>query len=370
MDERAIRGYSILAKGDEPQAIGNEIWSVPSQSSDKRYMVARNETGWHCECPDHMFRNVECKHIHAVQFSISLKEKLKIDSDSSLKIQELVSCRHCGSPNIVRYGKRGRKQLYMCKDCELTFVPDDYFKRMKFQPTIITTCLDLYYKGVSTRGICDHLHQLYGLKITHVTLLNWISKYAEMIEKYVKTLKPEVSNRWHVDEMKVKFHGDWRWLWNMMDSQTRYLLASTISEKREIEDARRIFIETKLAVKGKKPNQIVTDGLEAYEQAFKKEFFTLKGPRTEHVQRIQFSRGINNNLIERLHGTKRDREKVMRGLKKEETRIVVGQDIYYNYVKPHMALKGLTPAEVAKTDEALGRNKWLGLIKKSQTQSN
>ncbi len=40
------------------------------------------------------------------------------------------------------------------------------------------------------------------------------------------------------------------------------------------------------------------------------------------------------------------------------------QDIYYNYVRPHQALEGKTPAEKAGIgiDE---QNKWLGLIKKS-----
>jgi len=51
-------------------------------------------------------------------------------------------------------------------------------------------------------------------------------------------------------------------------------------------------------------------------------FFTLKKPRTEHISHIRLDGDMNNNLIERLHGTRRDREKVMRGLKTEETPIV------------------------------------------------
>lgn len=52
-----------------------------------------------------------------------------------------------------------------------------------------------------------------------------------------------------------------------------------------------------------------------------KSFFTLKAPRTEHISHIRLA-GDFNNIIERLHGTKREREKVMRGLKKEETPII------------------------------------------------
>ena len=41
----------------------------------------------------------------------------------------------------------------------------------------------------------------------------------------------------------------------------------------------------------------------------------------------------------------RDREKVMRGLKKPETPIIPGYQIYHNYLRPHEALEGKTPAD-------------------------
>jgi transposase InsO family protein len=49
--------------------------------------------------------------------------------------------------------------------------------------------------------------------------------------------------------------------------------------------------------------------------------------------------------MERLNGEVRDREKVMRGLKKADTMILPGYQIYHNYFRPHEALKGKTPAE-------------------------
>lgn len=54
----------------------------------------------------------------------------------------------------------------------------------------------------------------------------------------------------------------------------------------------------------------------------------------------------------------------MRGLKTEETPIIPMQDIYYNYVRPHRALEGKTPAETAGIGIE-NKNKWLGLIKES-----
>ncbi len=97
-----------------------------------------------------------------------------------------------------------------------------------------------------------------------------------------------------------------------------------------------------------KPEKVVTDGLYAYKNAFNKEFYTMKTPRTQHIRHIRLAGDMNNNIIERLHGTKRDREKVMRGLKKEETPIISMQNIYYNRVRPHQALEGKSPADLAR----------------------
>jgi len=64
--------------------------------------------------------------------------------------------------------------------------------------------------------------------------------------------------------------------------------------------------------------------------------------------------------MKRMNGEIRDRERVMRTLEKSNTPILSGMRIYHNFVKPHMALKGKTPAEVA--GKVQGQNKWLTII--------
>lgn len=65
--------------------------------------------------------------------------------------------------------------------------------------------------------------------------------------------------------------------------------------------------------------------------------------------------------MERLNGEFRDREKVVRGVKKSNSPLIEGYQIYHNYIRPHMALEGKTPADVAGI-EVKGENKWLTLI--------
>jgi len=61
----------------------------------------------------------------------------------------------------------------------------------------------------------------------------------------------------------------------------------------------------------------------------------------------------------------REITKTQRGLKKEDTPIIDGERIYYNYIRPNQALDGKTPAEMGGIDLELGDNKWLELIKKA-----
>ncbi len=39
--------------------------------------------------------------------------------------------------------------------------------------------------------------------------------------------------------------------------------------------------------------------------------------------------------------------------------------IYYNFIRPHMALDGKTPAQEAGLNLGLGDNRWKGLIEKA-----
>jgi putative transposase len=101
--------------------------------------------------------------------------------------------------------------------------------------------------------------------------------------------------------------------------------------------------------------------LYAYRAAYNKEFFTIKTPRTEHVNTIKLSGNMNNNKMERLNGELRDREKVMRNLKIKNTPILAGYQLFHNYFREHQGLKGKTPAEACGI-KIIGDNKWKTII--------
>lgn len=60
----------------------------------------------------------------------------------------------------------------------------------------------------------------------------------------------------------------------------------------------------------------------------------------------------NDNLVERLNGIVREREKVMRGLKQRESaqKILEGFRPYYNFIRKYQSLKRKPPAEMENID--------------------
>ena len=57
---------------------------------------------------------------------------------------------------------------------------------------------------------------------------------------------------------------------------------------------------------------------------------------------------------------------MFRGLKKPDTPILTGYQIYHNFVRPHEALEGKTPADFAGI-KVEGENKWLTLIQNAKS---
>jgi len=279
-------------------------------------------------------------------------------------------CKFCGSENYIKYGKKNEKQNYFCKDCRRKFVDNLYFEKLKADPKIICLTLDLYFKGVSLRKICDHLKQFYDLSVVHTTLLKWIRKYIIIIDEYVRQFKPKLSDIWNVDEMMINIHGDWFYLWNVIDDETRFHLASVVSKTRTKDDAKMALRTAKKRAHGNRPQFIITDGLKSYNQAISEEFYSFR-KKTTHIGNVGICGKKNgkeffdNNLVERLQGTIRERNKTQRGLKDEYSPFIRGYKLYYNFIKPHESLYGNTPAEVANLNLDLGDRKWEKLLMNS-----
>jgi transposase-like protein len=232
---------------------------------------------------------------------------------------------------------------------------------MKHNPQGITTAMQLYFSGESLRNVAKSL-RLLGVEVSHKTVFMWIKKYTALMEKYLDKITPQVSDTWATDELFLKVKGNLKYLYAMMDEQTRFWIAQEVADTKYTADVRPLFQLAK-QIAGKTPRTLVSDGAANFHEAYNHEFRTMKlETRTEHIRHIRLQGDFNNNKMERMNGEIRDRERVMRTLERTDTPVLSGMRIYHNFVKPHMALDGRTPSEAAGI-KVEGPNKWLTLIR-------
>src|SRR5574340_698545 len=297
--------------------INDFTYHVKSQTTKREYDVISTEQGWICTCPDHQVRKVCCKHIHAVEFSLKLRQQVREKNKVVIEQIDCSKCVQCQSANIVKHGIRHNKsgdiQRFSCKDCGKWFIFNIGFERMGANPKAITSAMQLYFTGESLRNVQQFL-KLQGVDVSHQTVYNWIKKYTGLMEKYLDKITPQVGDTWRADEVWVKVKGDMKYLFALMDDETRFWIAKEVSDKKEGHDAKGLFQEAKQVTKTS-PKLMITDGLQSYKEAFNKEFFTQKGIRSVHLRHIRLQGDMNNNKMERMNGELRDREKVARGLK-------------------------------------------------------
>ena len=86
--------------------------------------------------------------------------------------------------------------------------------------------------------------------------------------------------------------------------------------------------------------------------------------KNPHIWLKDFETKPNNNILERLNGTFRERTKGMRSFDSSigAGEFAAGMQTYYNYIRPHMGINGMTPAQMAGIPLDLTGNRWMTMI--------
>ena len=273
-----MKGKAISMMQDAITRLHDFEYLVRSQSNEKKqYRIVKTMEGWACTCQDFLYRMWTCKHIYAVQFSYDFREEVK--QKVVLEPITVSTCRFCKSPQIKKFGlrknKSGEIQRYICDVCKRTFSINIGFEKMKHNPQAITTAMQLYFSGESLRNTQKSLKFL-GVQVCHRTVYQWIRKYMNLMEAYADKIKPQVSDVWRADEVYVKFRGDMKYVFALMDDETRYWIAQEVAHSKDKHDASSLF-HTGKEIAGKRPVRLITDGLESYHDAWKKEFSSKVG---------------------------------------------------------------------------------------------
>lgn len=214
---------------------------------------------------------------------------------------------------------------------------------MRTNTKVIVTSLNLYYGGLSMRKVAEQIENIFEEHLSQSTIHYWIHKFARLAKDYVDTLKPKLGGKYHHDETGIKVGGEDRYFWETIDEDTCFIVANLLSESRSSEDAIKAFRQ---ALEKQRPNTLFTDGSFTYDVAYNKVFYSrVKALRMEWVRYGGIDARKTNNMIERKHGTLKDRTRPMRGLKNDASakELLVGYIINYNFCRKHSVVK-TTPA--------------------------
>jgi putative transposase len=273
-----------------------------------------------------------------------------------------VVCKFCGSQHTRKYGMYKGAQNYYCDDCNTKFTGTDALAHGRVSPVHIVNALNEFYDGMSFHEIENSIENRTASDISHTAVMKWVKKYTKEAIRQTKDLQPKVGDTWIADETYMRIDklkpndpninnpysksrkAKWVVFWDIIDADTRFLLASVAANSRSAGEAKELMLKAAKRA-GKLPKVVVTDKLRSYVEGIELAF----GADTKHRQGEPFQVEDNTNLIERFHGTIKDRTKVMRALRNRTTlkTFMDGWLVYYNYFRPHMSLNGKRPAEEA-----------------------
>ena len=286
---------------------------------------------------------------------------------------EVTKCKYCGSTDMKRYGIQSGNQLWWCDKCQRKQTGKDTLFKMRYPSDQIATALRLYYAGLSLDKVQEEFEAQYNTHVAISTLYEWLQEFTNEAIVRANEFKPKVGDVWVADETMITVRGKtpdgkwtdrYYWLLDVIDSKTRFLLATRISPARSIGDVR-IVMEQAAKRAGKFPSVILTDRMTSYPDGIQA---TFKG-QVRHIRTKPFVEVDNTNLIERFHGTLKDRTKVLRGFKSVDTakQLLDGWLVYYNFIRNHESLNDKSPAE--SMGIPLPFTSWLDIVKNTKERA-
>ncbi len=272
-----------------------------------------------------------------------------------------VNCPDCHGDKVKKHGFQKGEQRYFCKTCKKAFRAGGKAQGRKMDAEMMGSAIRHYYTGKSYKQIAEGLKEEYDLEKepSKATVYEWVRDYTTKAMKEMEGHKAKTGGHWVADEMAVTVNGykDKLWLWNVMDSETRYILASHLTPSRDANAARAVLRKA-IAAADKPPKTITSDKLKSYIKPIRELM-----PESKHMQSQGMGADINNNMSERLQGTFRDRIKTLRGMDSRKTgqHYLDGWVITYNHFKGHRSLHNKTPAYRAKVDAPF--KEWSDVVK-------
>ena len=143
-----------------------------------------------------------------------------------------------------------------------------------------------------------------GIEVSYETIRNWNKIWGPVFARAIRKKRGHsFTDKWHIDELRLKIKGDIFWLWRLVDSEGEEI--EILLQRRRNAKAAIRFLKKALHQVGYTPRVIVTDKLRSYKKAHRT---ILKSSEHRSHKRL-------NNRAENSHQPTREKERQMRRFK-------------------------------------------------------
>lgn len=254
--------------------------------------------------------------------------------------------------------------------------------RIHHSPRTLSLVLSLFINGgLSTRQTRDMLGGLFGIRISHQTVANYVNAAAELLAPWVDSTMPVPEGVAAADETYIQVEGEWNYTWLVVEEKRRAICGYNLSQTRGAQPAIATLYNAYGPPTAETPTRIlVRDGLPSYDNAvnFYNHAARVAGREADGEALVSKTVvGLENHdetsaeyrafkqLVERLNRTYKFHTRPRAGFKSFDgacalTTLFVA---YYNHLRPHSAIGNEVPVPLPELAGAgLYQEQWKRLL--------
>jgi len=92
-------------------------------------------------------------------------------------------------------------------------------KGFRFPFSVISYAVWAYHRfNLSLRDVEDLLAER-GVTVSYETIRVWVTRFGPNIAREIRRARPDVTDKWHLDEVVIVIRGEKHWLWRAVDSE-------------------------------------------------------------------------------------------------------------------------------------------------------
>lgn len=205
--------------------------------------------------------------------------------------------------------------------------------------------------GLSSRMTKELLHGIFGIKLSHQTIINYVNAAAAQIAPFLDRDLPKPGKIAAADETYLIVENKWHYTWFVIDAATKAICGYNLSDTRGIIPALATLYNTygDPGSNSEKQYTLVRDGCPSYDSAMMAYNQGLQNPviigqkviGLENLDKVSTDFRPYKQLVERLNRTYKFHTRPRAGMKSLDgasslTTLFVA---YYNYLRVHGSLK-------------------------------